>query len=74
MRIGGLNGRQIKVYEIKVSNTDKEFKRYYLDELSYIKKYAPHKYKSLRSEITKIKGMAEVTDITTLCEYLPSQM
>jgi hypothetical protein len=74
MRIGGLNGRQIKVYEIKVSNTAKEFKRYYLDELSYIKKYAPHKYKSLRSEITKIKGMAEVTDITTLCEYLPSQM
>ena len=41
------NGYVARAFELKIGKTGREFKRYYLDELSYIKRFAPYKYKSL---------------------------
>ncbi len=70
MRIATVNGRTVRVFELRCCRTAKEFNRYYLDELSYIKKFAPHKYKSLRDEIERIKAMFEAVEITPLLEQV----
>lgn len=66
IRIAGMKGRVVRVFELKISKTAKEFKRYYLDELSYIKRYAPHKYSVLRKQITDINGLIQATELTDL--------
>lgn len=70
IRIAGMKGRVARVFELKISKTAKEFKRYYLDELSYIKRYAPHKYNLLRKQITEVNGLIQATELTDLLRSL----
>jgi hypothetical protein len=71
IKFAQFKGRKVRVYELKLNPTRKEFNRYYHDELNYIKSFATHRYKTLTEEIGNIKGMIQALDITAL---LPSNM
>jgi hypothetical protein len=64
------NGYIIRAFELKIGKTGEEFKRYYLDELSYIKRFAPYKYKTLRTQISRVRGLIQISEITDLLHYL----
>jgi hypothetical protein len=67
------NGYIARTFELNIGKTGREFKRYYLDELSYIKRFAPHKYKSLRMKISGVKGLIQISEITDLLNHLIPQ-
>lgn len=71
IKLAKFNGRSVRMLEIKLSLTDQEFNRYYLDELNYIKSFANHRYIALTQEIGNIKGMLQVLDISNL---IPASM
>jgi hypothetical protein len=66
IKLAQFKGRMVQMFDLKLSETGKEFNRYYHDELNYIKSFANHRYKALTHEIDNIKGMIQMLDITDL--------
>ncbi|WJG10341.1 hypothetical protein [Aliiglaciecola sp. LCG003] len=66
IRVSQVKKRTARVFELKAISAPDEFKRYYSDELSYINRFAKHKYKDLRERITDVKGVIEIVEITDL--------
>ena len=66
--------KPLKIFELKISTTASEFTRYYNDEMNYIRRFAPHKHKTLRHELSHINSIFDVIDVSSMfSQFLQGQ-